>query len=163
MSKIQQCFSAHRYRLGLLAMTAVLCGALSGCATSGHSQGVNVGTMRGGAPTGEEISRFLDNATPGSIATFQKSPWGSNVSVIVQERYFSASGMICTHLDVARDGAVSTDTSAMQTGAARQGGAVPGSTAQYGQRAQVACLVEGKGWYTQRLVTQILAAPDTTM
>ena len=163
MSKIQQCFSARRYRLGLLAMTVVLYGALSGCATSGGSQGHNVGTMRGGAPTGEEISSFLDKATPGSIATFQKSPWGSNVSVIVQKRYFSASGMICTHLDVAREDDASTGTSATQTGTARQGGAVPGSAVQYGQRAQVACLVEGKGWYTQRLVTQLLAAPDTTL
>ncbi|WP_420853073.1 DVU3141 family protein [Salinicola corii] len=119
--------------------------------------------MRGGAPTGEEISSFLDNATPGSIATFQKSPWGSNVSVIVQKRYFSASGMICAHLDVAREGAVPSSTGATsQSGSAPQSGVVPGSVANYGQRAQVACLVQGKGWYTQRLVTQLLAAPSTS-
>ncbi|WP_239496244.1 DVU3141 family protein [Salinicola peritrichatus] len=92
--------------------------------------------MYGATPTGEQVSAFLDNATPGSIATFPKSPWGSNVSVIVQDRYFAASGRLCTHLDVAREGA-------------------PPSA----QQAQLACLV-GDAWYTQRLVTQALAAPS---
>lgn len=119
-------------------MTVVFFGALSGCATSGGGQGHNVGSMRGATPVGQEVSTFLDNATPGSIASFQKSPWGSNVSVIVQERYFAASGRLCTHLDVARDGSTSV-----------------------AQQSQLACLVQDQGWYTQRLVTQALEGAST--
>lgn len=118
--------------MGALAVT------FSGCASQGHYGGNNVGTMQGAAALGPEISSFLDNATPGSISAFSKSPWGSNVSVIVQERYFAASGRLCTHLDVARQGAPAN-----------------------AERAQVACLVNDSGWYTQRLVTQVLGEPST--
>lgn len=116
-----------------------MAGAITGCATqSGHYGSDTVATMQGAAALGPEISSFLDNATPGSISAFPKSPWGSNVSVIVQERYFAASGRLCTHLDVDRQGA-------------------PASA----QRAQVACLLEDSGWYAQRLVTQVLGEPST--
>ncbi|WP_162302617.1 DVU3141 family protein [Salinicola lusitanus] len=118
--------------MGALAVT------FAGCASQGHYGGNNVGTMQGAAALGPEISSFLDNATPGSISAFPKSPWGSNVSVIVQERYFAASGRLCAHLDVARQGAPQT-----------------------AQRAQVACLVKDNGWYAQRLVTQVLAGSST--
>jgi len=125
-------------RIGRWLTVGALAVTVAGCASQGHYGGNNVGTMQGAAALGPEISRFLDNATPGSISAFTKSPWGSNVSVIVQERYFAASGRLCAHLDVARQGA-------------------PASA----ERAQVACLVDGDGWYTQRLVTQLLGNPST--
>ncbi|GHB06935.1 DVU3141 family protein [Salinicola rhizosphaerae] len=120
-------------QIGALVVT------LAGCASQGGYPGSGVvGTMPGATPAGPQISSFLDNATSGSIASFPKSPWGSNVSVIVQDRYFAASGRLCTHLDVAREG-----------------------TPQSAHRAQVACLVQDKGWYTQRLVTQTLEGAST--
>lgn len=130
--------SAGCGRLGRWLAVGALAVTFAGCASQSHYGGDNVGTMQGGAALGPEISSFLDNATPGSITTFPKSPWGSNVSVIVQERYFAASGRLCAHLDVARNGA-------------------PASA----NRAQVACLVKDSGWYAQRLVTQMLVNPST--
>lgn len=124
-------------RFGKWIKVGALAIAVSGCASQGHYGGSNVGTMQGAAAVGPEISSFLDNATSGSIAAFPKSPWGSNVSVIVQDRYFAASGRLCTHLDVAREDAP-----------------------QNARQAQLACLVNDKGWYTQRPVTQALADPS---
>ena len=130
--------SSSRRGIGRFFVVAAIAGAITGCATqSGHYGSDTVATMQGAAATGPEISSFLDNATPGSIAAFPKSPWGSNVSLIVQDRYFAASGRLCAHLDVARKGAP-----------------------QSADRAQLACLVEGSGWYTQRLVTQVLTSPS---
>lgn len=130
--------SSGRSRIGRWLAVGALAVTFSGCASQGHYGGNNVGTMQGAAALGPEISSFLDNATPGSISAFSKSPWGSNVSVIVQERYFAASGRLCTHLDVARQGAPAN-----------------------AERAQVVCLVNDSGWYTQRLVTQVLGEPST--
>ncbi len=130
--------SAGCSRFGRWLAVGALAVTFAGCASQGHYGGNNVGTMQGAAALGPEISSFLDNATPGSISAFPKSPWGSNVSVIVQERYFAASGRLCAHLDVARQGAPQT-----------------------AQRAQVACLVKDNGWYAQRLVTQVLAGSST--
>jgi hypothetical protein len=125
-------------RIGKWLAVGALSITFAGCASQGHYGGDNIGTMQGAAALGPAISSFLDNATPGSISAFPKSPWGSNVSVIVQERYFAASGRLCAHLDVARQGAPAT-----------------------ADRAQVACLVKDSGWYTQRLVTQMLVNPST--
>ncbi|WP_353979050.1 DVU3141 family protein [Salinicola endophyticus] len=121
-------------RLGKFFQLGVLSVAIAGCATQSQQGIHNVQNMRGAAALGPEISTFLDNATPGSIAAFPKSPWGSNVSVIVQERYFAASGRLCAHLDIARE-----------SGAALH-------------QAEVACLVKNNGWFSQRLVTQVLPA-----
>lgn len=133
----QKQLPVSRLDFGRLLVATAIVGFMAGCASQSHYGGNNVGTMQGAAAVGPEISSFLDNATSGSIAAFPKSPWGSNVSVIVQDRYFAASGRLCTHLDVAREDAP-----------------------QSARQAQLACLVNDKGWYTQRLVTQALADPS---
>lgn len=119
--------------LAKLLQVGVLALAVAGCASQSHYGGNDVGAMPGAAAVGPEISGFLDNAPPGTISAFPKSPWGSNVSVIVNERYFAASGRLCAHLDVSRT-----------------------VGAQNVSQAEVACLVNDDGWYTQRLVTQLL-------
>lgn len=131
-----------RSRIGRWLAAGALAVTFSGCASQGHYGGNNVDTMQGAAALGPEISRFLDNATPGSLSAFPRTPWGSNVSVIVQERYFAASGRLCVHLDIA-------------------GNNTRENTRQNDQHAQVACLIKDSGWYTQRLVTRTLTNPST--
>ncbi|WP_416221189.1 DVU3141 family protein [Salinicola sp. LHM] len=129
-------------RIGRWLAAGALVVTFSGCASQGHYNGNNIGTMQGAAVLGPEISHFLDNATPGSLSAFPRTPWGSNVSVIVQERYFAASGRLCVHLDIARNNAEE-------------------DVLQNSQNPQVACLIKDSGWYTQRLVTRTLTNPST--
>ncbi|WP_110665750.1 DVU3141 family protein [Salinicola halophilus] len=133
MSNVLDGVSGGFGRLTKWLQVGLMAAAVTGCASQSHYGGNDVGAMPGAAPVGPEISTFLDNATPGTIAAFPKSPWGSNVSVIVNERYFSGSGRLCAHLDVSRS-----------------------VGAQNVSQAEVACVVEDQGWYTQRLVTQVL-------
>ncbi|WP_189443137.1 DVU3141 family protein, partial [Salinicola rhizosphaerae] len=89
--------------------------------------------MSGGVPVSASLGAFLDNAATGSTTTLQQTPWGANVSVQVRERYFAASGRSCIRLDVARNVAPASLPS-----------------------GEIACQVSGKGWYAQRLVTEII-------
>lgn len=111
---------------------------MAGCAvTPGFSDNdakrTDIADMRGASALGKDISTFLDNATSGSSASFAESPWGRDVSVVVEESYYAASGHNCMHLNVSQSGA---------QGSARQ--------------AQVACHAQGDHWYAQRLVTESL-------
>ncbi|WP_110687779.1 DVU3141 family protein [Salinicola aestuarinus] len=137
MSNVLDGVSGSVGRLTKWLQMGLVVAAVTGCASQNHYGGNNVGAMPGAAAVGPEISSFLDNATPGTIGAFPKSPWGSNVSVIVNERYFAGSGRLCAHLDVSRS-----------------------IGAQDVSQAKVACLVEGQGWYSQRLVTQVLTGPS---
>jgi len=113
---------------------ALTIAATSGCATS-YQQRLDtaVGPMNGATPVSGPLSTFLDNAATGSVVTLATSPWGPGVSIHARERYFSASGRHCIRLDVTRN-------------AAPAGLPV----------AEVTCLVPGKGWYAQRMVTEII-------
>lgn len=116
-----------------LAVALVLAGA-SGCATSSQQRlDTAASPMNDASPVSGPLSTFLDSAATGSVTTLATSPWGANVSVHARERYFSASGRRCIRLDVTRNVAPA---------------GVP--------VGEVTCLVPGKGWYAQRLVTEII-------
>ncbi|WP_251978369.1 DVU3141 family protein [Salinicola avicenniae] len=117
-----------------IALTLVVA-SMSGCAGGYHPAQTSNGMvpMDNATPAGAPLNAFLDNAVVGSVATLPQSPWGANVSVHARERYFSASGRQCLHLDVTRNTA-------------------PASLGN----GEVACLVPGQGWYSQRLVTDII-------
>ncbi|MFC0268190.1 DVU3141 family protein [Kushneria aurantia] len=106
---------------------------LAGCASSSRMQLDSTVAAMDGTPVGPEISAFLSTATSGSIAQFAQSPWGANVSVIVHERYFAASGRTCAQLSV--------------------GGA---AAAQGGEQPALACRVGDAQWQAQRLVTRVV-------
>ena len=55
--------------------------------------------------------QFLNQATPGSIATLAASPWGNNVELTAHPRYFAASGQTCMRLTVRS--AANADTPAL--------------------------------------------------
>lgn len=108
--------------------------ALSGCAAHGqYADNTASLPMDNATPAGPQLTAFLDNAAPGSAATLASSPWGANVAVYARERYFAASGRQCVHLDITR----TAGPSSLDDG-------------------ELACRVEGKGWYTQRLVTALI-------
>lgn len=108
---------------------------ITGCAISTRQPSADASgvAMRDATRVGAQLAMFLDNATTGNVATLANSPWGSNVSVHVRERYFAASGRQCMRLDVTR----STAPASLPSG-------------------EVTCLVAGDGWYAQRLVTEII-------
>ncbi|WP_157958548.1 DVU3141 family protein [Salinicola sp. CPA57] len=113
---------------------ALMLTAASGCATSSQQRlDTAVAPMNEATPVNGPLSTFLDSAATGSVATLATSPWGANVSVHARERYFSASGRRCVRLDVTRNAA----PAGLPVG-------------------EVTCLVPGKGWYAQRLVTEII-------
>lgn len=119
-------------RWGAVALTLA---AVSGCATPSQQRlgDMAVMPMNDATPVSGPLSGFLDSAATGSVATLASTPWGANVSVHARERYFSASGRRCVLLDVTRNAA----PTGLPTG-------------------EVTCLVPGKGWYAQRLVTDII-------
>lgn len=114
---------------------ALMLAAMSGCATSSQQRldDAAVMPMNDATPITGPLATFLDGAATGSVTTLATTPWGANVSVHARERYFSASGRRCIRLDVARHVAPA---------------GVP--------VGEVSCLVPGKGWYAQRLVTEII-------
>ncbi|WP_110655856.1 DVU3141 family protein [Salinicola halimionae] len=116
---------------GAVALAIV---AVSGCATSQQRTGDTAAMpMNGATPVSGPLASFLDSAAPGSVTTMATSPWGANVSIHARERYFSASGRRCLLLDVTRNVA----PAGLPVG-------------------EVTCLVPDKGWYAQRLVTEII-------
>lgn len=116
-----------------MALTLALA-AVSGCATSQqHGDSMAAMPMDGATPVSGPLSSFLDSAAPGSVTTLASTPWGANVSIHARERYFSASGRRCLLLDVTRN----TAPAGLPVG-------------------EVTCLVPEKGWYAQRLVTEII-------
>ncbi len=114
---------------------ALVVAAMSGCATSSQQRFGDgaVMPMNDATPVNGPLATFLDSAATGSVANLATTPWGPNVSIHARERYFSASGRRCIRLDVTRNVAPA---------------GVP--------VGQVSCLVPGKGWYAQRLVTEII-------
>ena len=46
------------------------------------------------------LASFLQSATPNMSAAFPSTPWGNNVTLIVDSSYFSASGSYCHALSV---------------------------------------------------------------
>nr|WP_298410336.1 DVU3141 family protein [uncultured Halomonas sp.] len=127
--------SRGRAMTGLRLAFASLClVALAGCAAQGSmgNGAQNIASMRGGTTVDSSLSQFLETASPGRVIQLQQSPWGSNVEVTAEERYYAASGRICVHLRVMR----------------------PASAAL--PQAQLACRDENQGWFTQRLVTKAL-------
>lgn len=125
--------SEGRKHMGWLAV--LLTAALSGCAASSyqHADDGAAVPMSGATPVGASLSAFLDNAATGSVSTLAQTPWGPDVSVHARERYFAASGRRCMRLDVSRN---------------RAPASLP--------IGEIACLIPGKGWYSQRLVTEII-------
>ena len=113
---------------------ALTLAAVSGCATS-YQQRLDTAVvpMDDATPVNAELATFLDSAATGSVTTLATSPWGANVAIHARERYFSASGRRCVRLDVTRN-------------------AAPASL----PAGEITCLVPGKGWYAQRLVTEII-------
>jgi len=107
--------------------------AVSGCATSQQRFDETAAPMNGATPINGPLAGFLDGAAPGSVATLASTPWGANVSVQARERYFSAGGRRCVLVDVTRN-------------------AAPAGLPE----GEVTCLVPEKGWYAQRLVTEII-------
>ena len=126
---------ARRDKSVWLAATLVLAAGLAGCAAPGGQPGAaDTLAMADATPAGPALSAFLERAPDGAVTTLAASPWGGNVTVYARERYFAASGRLCAHLDVARESGVAL------------------------HQAEVACLVKDNGWFSQRLVTQVLPA-----
>ncbi|WP_353979017.1 DVU3141 family protein [Salinicola endophyticus] len=125
---------ARRDKPVWLAATLVLAAGLSGCAAPGGQPGAaDTLSMADATPAGPALSAFLERAPDGAVTTLAASPWGGNVTVYARERYFAASGHECLRLDVSR-------------------GAVPAALGS----GEVACRVAARGWYTQRLVTEVV-------
>ncbi|WP_110677335.1 MULTISPECIES: DVU3141 family protein [Salinicola] len=117
-----------------LAAALVLATGLAGCAAPGGRSGAtDTLAMADATPAGPALSAFLERAPDGAVTTLAASPWGGNVTVYARERYFAASGHECLRLDVSR-------------------GAVPAALGS----GEVACRVAARGWYTQRLVTEVV-------
>lgn len=91
-------------RLGLPFLVALLTlsAALGGCATNSYPDTYqsDVNSFQGGVSAGPQLSAFLDQAQPGSTTAISNSPLGSNATVNVEERYFSASGFNCLRMNV---------------------------------------------------------------
>ncbi|MDL4861714.1 hypothetical protein NPJ88_005165 [Halomonas elongata] len=107
---------------------------LSGCAMQ-QSQNPSGSVIDGptqGTQLGANLNGFLSQAGPGATTVLQDSPWGGNVEVMADAKYYAASGRDCRQLQI------------MQL----QGGNV---------RSAVACKTLDGSWVSQRLVTQTQA------
>lgn len=113
--------------LGLIAMLGL---ALAGCAAPGAQPGGVAHTTQGDA-LDENLNGFLAQSPAGAVISLDESPWGENVEVIADERYFSASGRECRQLQV-----------------------MSGSDSV---RRAVACETDS-GWESRRLITESTTA-----
>lgn len=89
--------------LAWMAVSLVFSALLAGCASSPSSQKGNVEAFDRALSVGKELSLFFDTAQPGSSTVVGDSPMGRNVSVTVEDHYFSASGHNCLRLQVISD------------------------------------------------------------
>lgn len=118
----------NRYRhSAVLGLVAVLGLALAGCAAQGPAPGSSTHSASGDT-LGDNLNGFLSQSPAGAIINLAESPWGSDVEVIADERYFAASGRECRQLRI-------VDGEGRNT------------------RRAVACDT-GSGWETRRLVTE---------
>lgn len=75
------------------------------------------------------LGAFLADAPVGAALALTDSPWGSNVEILVEDAYLSASGRECRKLKVLRAGAG-------------------------GSSREVACQ-NAQGWGARRLITEV--------
>lgn len=114
-------------------------GLIAGCVQSPLTQ---LNTTQGimsessGVPASSELTRFLAQASAGSATTLSTSPWGTNVGVVADAPYFSASRRICRHLTVTRQ-------------------------SNRERHAAVACKSGEGAWVTSRLVTALYNGAET--
>lgn len=85
----------------LLAVSVCL-GLLAGCA---HQASAPTETQWASNPNsylalGQDMQSFLAGAQIQSVAYFAQSPWGEQIDVTVQDRYFSGSGRECLRLEL---------------------------------------------------------------
>lgn len=79
---------------GFLTVTTLF----TGCATTSSSAQSYAVYDKTPQFLGLEISSLLDQATSGQQLSFDRSPWGSDISAQVKNSYFSAAGRQCMEL-----------------------------------------------------------------
>ena len=80
----------------------LMSGLLTGCASSVTSPTVTteVNYKQPNLYIDSALASFLQSATPNMSAAFPSTPWGNNVTLIVDSSYFSASGSYCHALSI---------------------------------------------------------------
>ena len=85
--------------------TSVICVAmlvLAGCTTlqQGLSDLQAAGAQPSNSPQTAPWQAFVAKAPVGSSQSFAKTPWGTELSLTLTERYFSATGKDCVRLKI---------------------------------------------------------------
>ena len=73
---------------------------LIGCAPVKSTSTTPANTNHQSSYVDSNIAVFLRTAQPTSSAVFDNTPWGNNVTLLVDRTYFSASGAYCHNLTI---------------------------------------------------------------